>query len=63
MKVVVTYLIYIIIWEAMVLGGFGYIIFGLGYSGWWAVLAVLMSGSAYKPGSWRELVEGKHPES
>jgi len=56
--VVITYLIYIIIWEAMVLGGFGYVVFGLGKSGWWMLLAVFMSASAYKPESWRRLLNG-----
>lgn len=54
--VVLTYLIYIIIWESMIFGGFAYIVFGLGYSGWWMLLAVFMSGVAYKPKMWRELV-------
>ena len=53
--VVITYLIYIIIWETMVLGGFGYVVFELGKSGLWMLLAVYMSASAYKPESWRQL--------
>ena len=57
--VVITYLIYIIIWEAMVLGGFGYVVFGLGKSGWWMLLAVLMSASAYKPESWKQLLNDR----
>jgi hypothetical protein len=56
--IVITYLIYIIIWETMVLGGFGYVIFGLGKSGWWMLLAVYMSASAYKPENWRKLLNG-----
>ena len=56
--VVITYLIYIIIWEAMVFGGFGYVIFGLGKSGWWMLLALYMSMSAYKPEGWRRLLSG-----
>ena len=56
--VVITYLIYIITWEAMAFGGFGYVVFGLGKSGWWMLLAVLMSASAYKPESWRKLLNG-----
>ena len=55
---VITYLVYIIIWEAMVLGGFGYVVFGLDKSGWWMLLAVLMSASAYKPKSWSQLLNG-----
>lgn len=61
--VVITYLIYIIIWEAMVLGGFGYVVFVLGKSGWWMLLAVLMSASAYKPKRWGKLLKRHNPET
>lgn len=54
--VAVTYLIYIIIWETMVLGGFGYIIFWLGHSAWWIIVAIVLSGAAYKPERWQCLV-------
>lgn len=57
--IVLMYLIYIIIWEAMVLGGFGYVVFVLGKSGWWMLLAVLMSMSAYNPKSWRQLLNDR----
>ena len=53
--VVISYLVYIIIWEALIIGGFGYVVFGLNRSGWWMLLAVLLSASAYKPKSWRKL--------
>ncbi|MDI1253845.1 hypothetical protein [Thermomonas sp.] len=48
----VTYLIYIIIFESIVWGGTGYVVFGLGNSGWWFVLAALVSGAAHKPQRW-----------
>lgn len=51
----VTYLIYIVIYETLVLGGTAYVVFWLGHSGWWFVLAALMSGSAYPPSSWVKL--------
>lgn len=47
-----TYLIYIILWEGLVLGGTGYAVFVLGHSGWWFVLAVIMSAGAYPPRKW-----------
>ena len=53
--IAITYMIYIILWEALIIGGFGYVVFGLNRSGWWMLLAVLLSASAYKPKSWREL--------
>ena len=53
--IAITYMIYIILWEALIIGGFGYVVFGLNRSGWWMLLAVWFSASAYKPESWREL--------
>ena len=53
--IAITYMIYIILWEALIIGGFGYVVFGLNRSGWWMLLAVMLSDSAYKPKSWREL--------
>ena len=53
--IAITYMIYIILWEALVIGGFGYVVFVLNRSGWWMLLAVLLSASAYKPKSWRKL--------
>ena len=47
----VTYLIYIIFWESLIFGGTGYIVFGLGYSGWWLLAAVFLGGfCVYKKG-------------
>tara|TARA_R110002074_G_scaffold316844_2_gene487319 strand:- start:1236 stop:1502 length:267 start_codon:yes stop_codon:yes gene_type:complete len=54
--IVITYMIYIILWEALIVGGFGYVVFVLNRSGWWMLLAVLMSAAAYKPISWRKLM-------
>lgn len=47
-----TYLVYIVLWESMVIGGCAYVVFGLGYSGWWFLLALMLSASAYKPKDW-----------
>lgn len=47
-----TYLIYIIIWEAATLGVCTYLVFWQGYSGWWYLLAVGLSWCAYKPENW-----------
>ena len=55
MKLQITYLIYIILYETLIIGGCGYVVFGLGHSGWWFVLAVLFSGAAYTPKKWRKL--------
>jgi len=43
------YVLYIILFETLILGGCGYAVFVLGYSGWWFVLAMYLSCSAYKP--------------
>ena len=53
--IAITYMIYIILWEALIIGGFGYVVFGLNRSGLWMLLAVLLSAAAYKPESWRKL--------
>lgn len=47
-----TYLIYIIFWETLVIGGCGYAVFLLGFSGWWFLLAFILAGSAYSPTKW-----------
>lgn len=47
-----TYLLYILLWETAVLGGVWYAVFILNRSGWWFLLAVLLSGAAYKPKDW-----------
>jgi hypothetical protein len=54
--VAITYLIYIVFWQAMVLGGFGYVVFGLDKSGWWMLFAVFLSASAYNPENWKQLL-------
>lgn len=48
----ITYLLYIILFESLVLGGTGYAVFMLGFSGYWFILAILISASAYKPSAW-----------
>ena len=57
--VVITYLIYIVFYETMILGGCAYVVFFLNRSGWWFLLAVLLSGSAYSPDKWHRLLTGK----
>jgi hypothetical protein len=57
----ITYLIYIIVFESLVLGGTGYAVFVLGFSGWWFVPAIVVSSSAYPPSKW--MCEKKEKES
>ena len=52
-----TYLIYIVLYEGLVLGGTGYAVFVLGHSGWWFLLAALLSSGAYRPETW---IHGPH---
>ena len=47
-----TYLVYIIFWETLVFGGFGYVIFWMHASGWWALFALFLGGAAYSPMKW-----------
>lgn len=55
MSTPVTYLVYITLYEVLTLGGCGYAVFALGASGWWFVLAVILSGAAYSPEKWASL--------
>ena len=53
---IITYLIYIIFWESLVLGGGVYLIFFKGHSGWWIIIVLMLSAAAYKPQSWNQLI-------
>jgi hypothetical protein len=53
---VITYLIYIVLFEGLVWCGTGYAVFVLDRSGWWFVLAILIAGAAYPPERW---IDGK----
>jgi hypothetical protein len=50
-----TYLIYIVLWESLTIGGCSYLVFWRGRSGWWFVLAIVLSMSAYSPEKWKTL--------
>ena len=52
---VLTYLIYTILYECLIIGGCGYVVFGLHQSGWWFVLAAIFSMSQYSPEKWAAL--------
>ena len=54
-----TYMIYIIFWESLTIGGCAYLIFFKGYSGWWFILAILLSTLAYSPEKWNVLFNKK----
>lgn len=48
-----TYLVYIIFWESLTIGGTGYVVFGLGHSGWWFVLGIFLSAmGTISPAGW-----------
>jgi hypothetical protein len=57
--IVITYLFYIVFYEGMILGGCAYVVFFLNRSGWWFLLAVLLSGAAYSPAKWHRLLTSK----
>jgi hypothetical protein len=50
----ITYLIYIIFWELLTIGGSAYIVFVLDRSAWWMLLGVFMAGLAYRPQMWMD---------
>ena len=45
----VVFAIYTVIYEGIIWGIFSYAIFMIGESGWWMILAVVMSSSQLKP--------------
>lgn len=45
----ILFLIYTILWQGMVWYGFYHIVFVLGKSAWWVVLAIVLAGSQFKP--------------
>lgn len=47
-----TYLLYIIFWESLTIGGSAYVVFWLGFSAWWILLGVLLGAMAYGPMKW-----------
>lgn len=51
----VTYLIYVLAYETLTLGGTAYAVFVLNHSGWWFVLGVVLSSGCFMPKRWREL--------
>ena len=55
----ITYLIYIIVFETLIWGGTGYAVFFLGRSGWWFLLALIVSSAAYSPYHWG--IDGANP--
>lgn len=44
-----TFLLYIIIWDGGIIGGTFYATFILGHSGWWWVVAVILTAESFKP--------------
>lgn len=61
--IIISYLIYIIFWETLIIVGTAYVVFWLNYSPWWWLLGVFLSASAYKPGRWRDLITGPDENS
>lgn len=50
-----TYMVYIVIFEAAVLGGTYHVVFNLGHSGWWFILGIMIASSVYSPRKWASL--------
>jgi hypothetical protein len=57
----ITYLIYIIFWELLCFVPIFYAVFWLDKSGWWFLLAIIISQAAYSPYQWG--IEGAKPSS
>jgi hypothetical protein len=52
---IVSYLLYIIFYETLTLGGTAYVVFILDQSGWWWLLGCLLSSGMVKPERWSGL--------
>lgn len=44
-----AFAIYSLIYEAIIWGIFAWAVFWRGYSGWWVLVAIIMSGNQLKP--------------
>jgi len=44
-----AFAVYTVIFEAMIWGVFGYAVFIQGHSGWWILVAIIISGAQLKP--------------
>lgn len=51
----ITYLVYILLYEALCIGGCSYLVWWKGISPWWWFLAAAFSIGAYRPESWAKL--------
>ena len=47
-----TYLFYFMFWEGLTFGWISYAVFGLGYSQWWMILAIMLGCWVIKPERW-----------
>lgn len=47
-----SYLVYIVFWEAMTIGGSVYLYLWKSESGWWVVLGLILACCAYRPEIW-----------
>lgn len=51
-----SYVIYRILWAALLFGGCGYVVFWLGHSGWWFLAVVAIHNlHTTRPDSWADL--------
>lgn len=44
-----AFLVYIIIWDVGIIAGAAYAVFWLDASGWWFLLAIILTGMSFKP--------------
>jgi hypothetical protein len=53
--IAITYLIYIVFWYGLVIGGCAYVVFWLNHSGWWFLLAIILGDFGFSPKEWKKL--------
>lgn len=54
---IISYLVYLLLWQGMTIGFGLYLVFFMGRNPWWLVLFVILSTACYSPRSWRELID------
>lgn len=59
-----TYLLFALVFDGGLIGGCAYVVFWLGYSGWWFALAIFIGTCGPAPDRWADLgrAERRHSE-
>lgn len=59
---IASYMIYLVFYETLTIGGTAWVVFIQGQSGWWWILGVIFSAGCIKPERWTTLWDEKLAE-